>query len=242
MKRTLVIIPALNEEASLPGVISELRENAPELDVLVVDDGSVDATSEIAAASGAYVATLPFNLGVGGALRAGFQYAIRHGYEAAVQLDGDGQHDARQIRRLLAALDDGAAMAVGTRFRDGDGHYAVGLTRRAAMRLLCGSVSLLLGQPVTDTTSGFRAFNRTTIELFARAYPREYLSDTVEAMLLLGYSGGRIVEVPVRMRVRAAGVPSSRNVRLMYHYIRMLLVIALTASLDARRARRRVSA
>lgn len=235
---TLAIVPALNEEASISAVIADLRRDAPDLGVLVVDDGSTDATALVAREAGADVVSLPFNLGVGGALRTGFKYARAHGYSRVVQVDADGQHDVTAIAQLLRALDAGAELAVGSRFNTGDVGYQVGAIRRLAMQALCWVVSSLLGQRVTDTTSGFRAFGPGAIGILADRYPRDYLSDTVETLLLVGYRGLLIAEVPVRMNARTGGLPSARNFRLVYHYLRMIVVIGATVSLRARRARR----
>jgi glycosyltransferase involved in cell wall biosynthesis len=228
--RTLVLIPAFNEEAALPGVLKELAEVVADLDVLVIDDGSRDATATVARGAGVRVAELPFNLGVGGALRTGFRYALRAGYDRAVQLDGDGQHDPGQIEHLLAALDAGADMVVGSRFAEGASGYEVGRARGGAMRLLRLVIHVLVGRRFTDTSSGFRAFGPDAIRVFAETFPAEYLSDTAEALLVAAYAGLAVEEVPVEMRQRSTGVPSTRNLRLVYHYVRLLTVIAFTAS------------
>ena len=239
MTRTLVIIPALNEEEALPGVLDDLRRHAPRCDVMVIDDGSIDDTAKVARAGGARCISLPFNMGVGTALRTGFRFASRNGYDRVVQTDADGQHDPAQIGRLLAAIDNGADLAIGSRFLAQDGHYEVGATRGLAMGILRQVTLLLLGRRIIDSTSGFRAFSAPLVRTFGSTYPREFLSDTVEALLLAGYGGFRVVEVPVRMRERAGGTPSHRSVRLGYHYLRLLVVLGLTASLDARRVARR---
>jgi glycosyltransferase involved in cell wall biosynthesis len=234
-----VIIPALNEQDSLPGVLSELAEHAPECDVLVVDDGSTDATARVARLHGARVASLPFNMGVGTALRTGFRFAARNGYDRVVQTDADGQHDASQIVVLTEALDKGADLVIGSRFLAADGHYRVERTRGAAMGLLRLCTVVLLGHQIHDSTSGFRAFSSPLVGAFATTYPREFLSDTVEALLMASYGGYTVVEVPVRMRERAGGVASHRSFKLYYHYLRLLVVMGITASMDGRRARRR---
>ena len=233
--RTLVVIPAWNEEAALPDVLRGLAEHCPDLDVLVVDDGSKDRTADVARAAGVAVAVLPYNLGIGGALRTGFRYAVRRGYDRAVQFDADGQHDPTEVPLLLAALDDGADMVVGTRFAGGlDADYQVGFVRRRAMRLLHVGVRMLSGRDFSDTSSGFRAFSRPMLELFARQYPVDYM-DSVEALLVACNAGMRVVEVPVRMRSRSAGTPSTRNVKLVYHYLRLLVVMAASATRRGRR-------
>ncbi|MCU1484937.1 MAG: dolichyl-phosphate mannose synthase [Actinomycetia bacterium] len=225
---TLVIIPAYNEEAALPAVLAGLRARFPAFDLVVIDDGSADRTSEVARAGGAAVVTLPFNLGVGGALRTGFRYAVRHGYQRAVQLDADGQHDAGQVDALLAAL-DGADLVIGSRFADGPGDYEVGRSRRLAMRFMQRGVRILSGRSFTDTSSGFRAFGPRSLDLFADQYPIDFLSDSVEALLTALAAGLTVVEVPVHMNERAGGVPSTRSLKLVYHYLRLLVVMTATA-------------
>ena len=232
--RTLVIIPAWNEEEALPAVLAELETAVPDFDVLVVDDGSTDATSAVARAAGVPVARLPFNVGTGGALRTGFRYAVDHGYDRAVQFDADGQHDPGEIHSLLEALDAGAGMVIGSRFATREASYKVGRVRSGGMRFLRLAVHLLSGRTFSDTSSGFRAFSRPVLEFFSRNYPSEYLSDTVEALLLACYAGFEVAETPVRMRERSGGSPSNRNLRLLYHYVRLLIVMASTATIRRR--------
>jgi glycosyltransferase involved in cell wall biosynthesis len=232
--RILIVMPALNEEESLPATLKELREVVDDLDVLVIDDGSTDATAEVARRAGAVSAQLPFTLGVGGAVRVGLHYAQRNGYDRAVVIDADGQHDPAGITALVEALDRGADMAVGSRFAAGTTEYPVGRVRRQAMRFLATIVRALTGQRFSDVTSGFRAFDRPVIELLARDYPVEYLADTVEALLIVRYAGSRVDEVPISMRRRAAGVPSTRRVRLVINYLRVLIGILGSASRRAR--------
>lgn len=234
MTRTLIIVPALNEEASLPATLKELREVVNDHDVVVIDDGSTDSTADVARRAGAVSAQLPFTLGVGGAVRVGLLYAQRNGYDRAVVIDADGQHDPAGITSLLDALDSGADMAVGSRFAPGAAEYPVGRTRRQAMRFLGAIVRALTGQRFSDVTSGFRAFDRPVIELLAREYPVEYLADTVEALLLVRYAGFQVEEVPISMRPRAAGVPSTRRVKLVINYLRLLIGILGSASRRAR--------
>lgn len=216
----LVIVPALDEESSLAGVLRELRAWAPEVAILVVDDGSTDSTAAVARAEGVRVASLPFNLGVGGALQTGFRYAVRHGYTRAVQFDADGQHEASQVPALLAALDAGADLVVGSRFADGSRSYGVGRVRGGAMRGLRLTVRALSGRTFSDASSGFRAFSAPVLAFFARNYPSEYLGDTAEALLLACHAGFEVVEVPVTMRTRAGGTPSNGSTKLAYHYLR----------------------
>lgn len=224
----LVIVPALDEEAALPGTLAGLRAAQPDLDVVVVDDGSTDATAAVAAAGGAIVLSLPFNLGIGGALQTGFRYAVRNGYQRAVQFDADGQHDAASITALLEALDDGTDLVIGSRFAHRDHRYEVGRVRAGAMGLLRVAVRQLSGQRFTDTSSGFRGFSRNMLEEFAEHYPADYM-ESVEALLLASAAGFRVTEVPVVMHQRQEGNPSQRRLRLLYHYLRLLLVIAVSA-------------
>ncbi len=240
--RTLVILPALNEEAALTDVLRELARSCPHLDVLVVDDGSTDRTAAVARAERVPVAVLPFNLGVGGALQTGFRYAVSHGYGRAVQFDADGQHDPSQVPALLAALDEGADLVIGSRFSapDEGSEYSVGRLRGGAMGVLRLAVRVLSGRKFTDTSSGFRAFSAPLLAFYAADYPNEYLGDTVEALLRACQAGFRVVEVPVTMRVRAAGTPSTQNFRLAYHYLRALLSLLSRAPIRRReRALRR---
>ncbi len=239
--RTLAILPAFNEEGALPGVLIELGRRWPEIDILVVDDGSTDGTAAVARGMGVKVAVLPFNLGIGGALQAGFRYAVQHGYQRAFQFDADGQHDPSQVPALLLALDAGADLVIGSRFAspEAESAYDVGRLRAGAMGLLRLAVRVLSGRSFSDTSSGFRGFSAPLLSFYAARYPNEYLGDTVEALLLACQAGFRVVEVPVSMRVRAAGKPSTRNVKLAYHYLRALLCLLSRAPIR-RRERARI--
>lgn len=238
MPRTLVVIPAYNEEQSLPAVLKELAEQTPEYDVLVVSDGSVDRTADIARANGAHVAELPFNLGIGGALRTGFAFAVRNGYDRAVQFDADGQHDPLAVAAILGPLADGADMVIGSRFAEGGAvTYEVSGIRRRAMKLLQRLVHRLVGQEFTDTSSGFRSFSRGMLEFFAVTYPVEYM-DSVEALVLACNAGFKVCEVPVNMRGRTGGAPSNRRLRLVYYYVRLLVVLVVSTTTRKERARR----
>ncbi|MEV6694750.1 MULTISPECIES: glycosyltransferase family 2 protein [Micromonospora] len=224
-KRLLVIIPALNEAGSIADVVREIRGELPGVDVLVVDDGSADRTAAVAAAAGARVARLPYNLGVGGAMRLGYRYAHDHDYDVAVQIDADGQHDPRYVPKLVDLLDD-YDLVIGARFA-GEGDYAVRGPRRWAMGMLSVVLSGLAGTTLTDTTSGFRAANRRMIEMFARWYPAEYLGDTVETLVHAARRGYRIQQVPVAMRRRMAGTPSHSPAKAMIYLGRALAVLTL---------------
>ena len=227
--RAIAIIPAFNEEDALPGVLGELAAVVPDLDVVVVSDGSRDGTVDAAHAAGVHVIELPYNLGIGGALQTGFRFARRGGWQRAVQIDADGQHDATQVPSLLAALDGGADLVIGSRFADPVGAYRVGRTRGGAMGAMRVGVRLLSGRRFTDTSSGFRAFSADLIAYFAETYPSEYM-DSVEALLLALREGFAVVEVPVTMRERQAGRASHRNLRLAYHFVRLSVVMLSGAS------------
>lgn len=210
--RVLIVIPAFNEEASVAAVIAEVRQRVPACDVIVVDDGSSDDTSKRARSAGALVATLPFNLGVGGAMRTGYRYALEHGYRVAIQVDADGQHDPASIPALLAEVDAGADLVLGARFA-GEGDYMVRGPRAWAMRVLAAILSRSARTRLTDTTSGFRAAGPRAIALFAEHYPAEYLGDTIEALVIASRRKLVIRQVAVAMRVRTAGTPSHNFAR-----------------------------
>ncbi len=228
LSSTLVVIPAFNEEASIAEIIGELREKVPGIDFVVVDDGSSDSTRVTAASVGAPVLALPFNLGVGGALRLGFRYALHHGYSNVVQLDADGQHDPSQIPLLLDRLTD-ADLVIGARFA-GEGDYEARGPRRWAMKVLATVISRVAGEKLTDTTSGFKAAGPRVVALFAREFPAEYLGDTVEALVIAARAGHKIVQVPVNMRVRTHGVPSQTpwKAAVFLGRVSLALVFALT--------------
>ena len=224
---TIIVIPAFNESDSLPGVLDNLAQVVPEFDIVVVDDGSSDRTYDLAAAAGVHALKLPFNLGIGGALRAGFRFAAEQGYERGVQFDADGQHDAKEISVLLDELDQGADLVIGSRFA-GQGDYAVGRTRSAGMGLLRVAVRLLSGRRFSDTSSGFRAMSGQLLRQFAVDYPVEYM-DSTETLISACRMGFDVREVPVTMHERAGGQPSNRNFRLFYNYARLLVVLAASA-------------
>jgi glycosyltransferase involved in cell wall biosynthesis len=221
--RSIAIVPAHNEEASLGSLLAELRIAEPDLAVVVINDGSTDATARVAENAGVPVVNLPFNVGIGGTVQTGYQYALEHGYEVAIQVDGDGQHDPTEIARVLEPIfDDRADLVVGTRFVSGGGYRGT-RARRVGIHIFASVVSLMVGQRVSDTTSGFRAVNRKALRLFASQYPHDY--PEVESIVLLSRHGLRMLEVPVKMRVRETGASSITALRAAYYMIKVLLAL-----------------
>jgi glycosyltransferase involved in cell wall biosynthesis len=221
--KRLAIVPALNEEESVGRVIAEIRRFDPGFDIVVVDDGSTDRTAGIAADQGAHVLRLPFNLGIGGAVQTGYRFAFERAYDIAVQVDGDGQHDAAQLPAILAPVLAGEAdLCVGSRFAGGSG-YQSSFARRVGIRLFAAVVSVVVRQKVTDTTSGFRAVNRKGIALFAADYPHDY--PEVEATVMCVKHKLRLTEVPVEMRERAGGESSITALSSIYYMTKVLLAI-----------------
>ncbi|MHB1244388.1 MAG: glycosyltransferase family 2 protein [Gaiellaceae bacterium] len=224
--RRIAIVPARNEEGAIGGVVREIRAFDPGLDVVVVDDGSTDGTAELAASAGAVVLRLPFNLGIGGAVQTGFKYALDHGYDVAVRLDGDGQHDPAELPKLTGPLLRGEAdIVVGSRFADPDPAYRPPLARRIGIGFFAAVVSLLVRQKVTDTTSGFQALNARGIRLFAADYPHDY--PEVEATVMVVRHRLRLLEVPVRMREREHGRSSITALRSVYYMVKVLLALVV---------------
>jgi glycosyltransferase involved in cell wall biosynthesis len=222
-RRRVAIVPAFNEEASIAGVVGELLAYDSGLRVVVVDDGSTDRTAEVARASGAKVLSLPFNLGIGGAVQTGFRYAWEQGFDVAVRADGDGQHDPAELDAILRpVLADEADVAVGSRFIGGEG-YRSSRSRRVGIRLLAWIVSALTRQRITDPTSGFQAANRLGIRLFAADYPHDY--PEAEATVMVFKHRLRLQEVPVKMRARETGRSSITTMRSVYYMIKVVLAI-----------------
>ena len=227
MERTnpnLAVVPAYNESATVGRVVGELRAVAPDFDVLVVDDGSTDDTSDRARVAGARVVRLPFNLGIGGAVQAGFVFALENGYERMVQVDGDGQHLATEIPVLEEVMrtDPAIDMVCGSRFVTDSGYLAP-ISRRTGIHIFAFLLSRIVGQRVTDPTSGFRLYNRRAIALFARDYPHDY--PEVEAVLMVHHHQLRMREVSVKMLERGGGISSIRSGKSAYYMVKVLLAI-----------------
>lgn len=228
-------MPAFNEETSVGDVVREVEAKLPGVTCLVVNDGSTDRTAEVAREAGALVATLPFNMGVGGAMRLGFQFARENDFDVVVQIDADGQHDPASVPALLAALDS-ADLVIGARF-SGMGDYEVRGPRRWAMNVLSAVLGKVAGVALNDTTSGFKANGPRAVELFARSFPAEYLGDTVEALVIAARDGLRIAQIPVAMRPRAGGQPSHNPVKAAVYLGRAFVALAV-ALLRPRTARK----
>lgn len=225
---TLVIMPAWNESESIGSTIREVFEFGPPCDVLVVDDGSRDTTAQVAREAGATVLQLPFNMGVGGAMRTGFKYAKNNGYSRVIQVDADGQHDPRDIKAVLDGLQH-ADIAIGARFAD-KGNYAVRGPRKWAMKVLAWTISRVAGTALTDVTSGFRAANMKAIRQYVDHYPAEYLGDTIDSLVVAIRSGCTVKQVAVSMRARQGGTPSHDPMKAALYLGRsgMALLFALT--------------
>jgi glycosyltransferase involved in cell wall biosynthesis len=227
-RSVLVVIPAFNEEASVAAVVHEVLAHG--YHAVVVDDGSEDDTPRQAAAAGAVVLRLGLNIGVGGALRCGFRYAIDNGYSQVVQCDGDGQHDPGQIGLLAAAASVQAAdLLIGSRFSGTGGFEARG-GRRIAMRALSRVATKAAGRPITDATSGFRLIREPLLSEFARHYPTSYLGDTFEVLVAAARAGYVVAEAPVTMRARSGGRPSAGKLASVRFLIRVVLVLLLRTS------------
>jgi glycosyltransferase involved in cell wall biosynthesis len=222
----LAVVPAYNEAATIGAVIRTVQQEAPEWDVLVVDDGSTDATGSIAEAAGARVLRMPFNLGIGGAVQAGFTFARENDYDVMAQVDGDGQHDPAELRRLIDHMraHPELDMVCGSRFISGSDHrYPAPISRRTGIHIFAFLLSLFIRQPISDPTSGFRIYNRRAIRLFAADYPHDY--PEVEAILMLHHHRLRMEEVPVRMFQRGGGVSSISSGKSAYYMVKVLLAL-----------------
>ncbi|MFZ0044046.1 MAG: glycosyltransferase family 2 protein [Solirubrobacteraceae bacterium] len=224
-RRFLAIVPAYNEAGSVAGVVRSLRETAEGFDVVVVDDGSTDSTAQEAMAAGATLIQLPFNLGIGGAVQTGFLYAVQNGYDYVAQVDGDGQHQAAELHKLVAAFDTDPTldMVCGSRFLSGEHEYPAPISRRTGVHLFAFALRMILRERVSDPTSGFRLYNRRAMSLFAFDYPHDY--PEVEAILMLHEHRLRMTEVPVRMQLRGSGRSSITKPRSLYYMIKVSLAL-----------------
>jgi glycosyltransferase involved in cell wall biosynthesis len=221
------VIPAFNEEKSIGNVIKDIQTHLPNASILVVDDGSKDKTVEVANLTQVSVLSLPFNIGVGGALRAGFLYAYRNSFNQVLQIDADGQHRAEHAKKLLESA-AGFDIVIGSRFAESKPSYDASFLRRLAIRLLSSVISKICKTKLTDVTSGFRLSSSAAIELFMNDYPVEYLGDTVESLVIAHKSGLAIKEVPVQMSKREFGSPSQNFLKSSWYLLRAILVVILS--------------
>lgn len=223
MSKIIAIIPAYNECANIERVISDIRKETDQVDIVVINDGSTDETFNVAKNLGVMIIDLPYNLGIGAAMQTGYKYAEMMGYDIAVQVDGDGQHPANQIHFLIKPLAEGKAdIVIGSRFL-GEGDYAPSLARSIGIRTFSLILSVLTRQRVTDPTSGFRAINSDAISFLAGNYPEDY--PEVEAIVLLRKAGFSVAEVPVRMEARVWGKSSITYPRAAYYMVKVLLAV-----------------
>lgn len=233
-ERVLVIVPAWNEEQNVGNTVEEILRADDRYDVVVVDDGSTDATAAVARAAGAIVLPLPFNLGVGGAMKTGYTYAQRHGYAQAIQVDADGQHNPANIAEVLHGLER-ADISIGARFAD-VGDYSVRGPRRWAMVFLASVVSRVTRAKLTDVTSGFRAANARAIAQYVRYYPAEYLGDTIDSLVAGAHAGLTVTQVPVAMRPRVHGRPSQGALGSTIYLFRSVFALGLALLRGRRKA------
>lgn len=225
--KVLIIIPAYNEEASIGMVVTGIKLHIPEAEILVVNDGSFDSTSEIAAEAGTAVVNLPFNLGIGGAMQTGYIYALENNYDIAVQVDGDGQHNPAYIKDLIAPVAEGSTdMVIGSRYVSRT-DYKSALSRRTGMVFFSTLVNLLTGKRFKDTTSGFRVVNKRIIRYFADHYPTDY--PEVDVLVKLHKRNFRVIEIPVEMQERQGGKSSITPVRSIYYMIKVSLSLLIGA-------------
>ncbi len=232
--RRLIVVPAWNEEAVIGGCLEEIRRVLPTWDIVVVSDGSTDRTASIVRSLGVPVIDLPFNLGVGGARRAGFSYAVREGYDEVLQIDGDGQHDPAEVAHLVDAKQAlGADVVIGARFA-GRGDYVVRGPRRWAMKMLSTVLSRVCRTQLTDVTSGLQLCGSRAIALYSKEYPAEYLGDTVEAIVIAARSGLVVRQAGVSMRERVGGTPSHSPVKAAIFLVRAMVALTIALTRPAR--------
>jgi glycosyltransferase involved in cell wall biosynthesis len=217
----LIIIPALNEQGAIAGVVSSVQEQMPGVPILVIDDGSSDGTVTQARAAGAEVLCLPHHLGLGGCVQAGYKLANELGFQYVIRVDGDGQHDARDIPRVFETLKtSGCEMVIGSRYMNEDGTRS-GFVRRVGIHFFRLVLRPILGRPVMDPTSGFVGVNRRALDVFGRSFPLEY--PEIEALVVLQRRRFRFEEVPCKMRPRMTGRSSITALKSMYYIVHVLL-------------------
>ncbi|HIW32884.1 MAG TPA: glycosyltransferase family 2 protein [Candidatus Paenibacillus intestinavium] len=225
-KKIIVIVPAYNESGHIKEVIREIRANVPVVvDIVIIDDGSVDDTSSRALAAGAFVIQLPYNLGIGGAMQTGYRYAAQQHYDYAVRIDGDGQHDPADISAMLQALlESDRDMFIGSRFLTKEGYQSTWM-RKIGIFTLSKLVGLVTGEHVTDPTSGYNVCNKKMIHLFAKQYPTDY--PEVESLIMMKQYGCRFAELAVKMKPRASGKSSISSWKSIYYMIKVVLAVLI---------------
>ncbi|RMD93250.1 MAG: glycosyltransferase family 2 protein [Calditrichaeota bacterium] len=218
----IIIIPAYNEEQNISSLIPEIKQYAPDLDIVVINDHSSDRTSQIARKLGVMVIDLPCNLGYGGAVQTGFKYAVKSGYDYCIQLDGDGQHDPKSIEDLRKEIENnGADVILGSRFL-GSALYKIPALRKIGMALFGKIIKLSTGMQITDPTSGYQALSQKAMRFFANDnYPIDY--PDADTLIILNYAGFKIKEIPVIMRQRNFGESMHNNLKAVYYLIKMFL-------------------
>ena len=225
-KKILVIVPAFNECGNIVRTVEEIRNAAGDVDILVIDDGSMDATAQEVGGACGMVVSLPFNLGIGAAVQTGFQYAKMHQYDIAVQIDGDGQHDAAFLEKIMDPIRRNEAdMVVGSRFLEKSEGFKSSFSRRVGISFFVHLINALTGVKINDPTSGFRAYNKKMIALFSEYYPHDFPEP--EAIVVSQQAGARIVEIPVVMRARELGNSSIRYFKTLYYMVKVTLAIVL---------------
>ncbi len=226
MTKVLIIIPAFNEAGNVGAAVDQVRRSSVPCDILVVDDGSTDTTAQEARAHKAVVLSLPFNLGIGGAVQTGFKYAREHGYDIAVQIDGDGQHDASYLARLIEPIErQQADLVIGSRFLAPSDGFKSTFTRRVGIRFFVSLINMLTATKITDPTSGFRAYSRKMIASFAMYYPHDFPEP--EAVVVAKRANAVILEIPVVMRARQGGVSSIGSIKSLYYMLKVTVAILL---------------
>jgi glycosyltransferase involved in cell wall biosynthesis len=224
--KVLIIIPAYNEAKNLPAVFENIRKTGENYDILVINDSSIDSTAKVCREHGVKVVNLPVNLGIGGAVQTGYKYALIHGYDYAVQVDGDGQHDPKFIKYLIKRLDQGYHLCIGSRFIENEG-YLSSRARRMGIKYFSWLIRLLSRQCITDPTSGFRACGREVIRLFASDYPRDYPEP--ETIMTVLKNKFKICEMPVIMNAREGGVSSITGLKAVYYMLKVSIAIIITS-------------
>jgi len=224
--KPLLIIPAYNEAENIEYVINNLKTTCPEYDYLVINDNSTDQTKNILLSCDTFFLNLPVNLGIGGGVQTGYLYAVEHGYDIAVQIDGDGQHDPKYIKDIIAPIESGQAdVVIGSRFLEKEG-FQSSLMRRFGIRFLRRLIKILCGVEVHDVTSGMRAVNRKMIEEYAHNYAQDYPEP--EAILTAGMMNAKVMEVPVIMRERQGGTSSINALRAAYYMTKVSIALVMT--------------